>query len=327
MALIDPLIRHNTIELKDEPMNVSFSFFTKKEAVINSASNENYPSSNTLPEPAKRGRPRKTKTLSNGDNVVLASEEAESLPLYQSNEPYIDTYRETNNMLKSSVMQIDQLNGGITHELEIIKASKTLKNKYNYISELTGTSSSLLGTKISAIREMNKIITDCHNLDMKRIKELNIGKDEGNDDQRIMDQYNAFISTPMGNYSPLGPSMIDITLPNGSMNNIVRTDISETGDTGFDNYVNYMTPEQNRMRQERNPNVKTVVMYNQETGGRSFDIIDMVTGQSIPNLTRPADFILEDLTINVRAGTARNSNIDTDYPLIVIGQQGSINDY
>lgn len=319
MALIKPVYHVDKEDKKNKGESlINLDFFTSDKAVL-----PINPEPST-PEPPRRGRPPKKKNI-NGENVVLA-DESEPLEQYQTNAPYLDSYKETNNMLRSSVIQIDVLNNDIQQELQIIKNSKTLKRKYEYISEMSGTSSSLLGTKISAIREMNKVITDCHNLEMKRIKDLKIEVDQ-NDDKHIMDLYNAFVTTPVGtNYVPLGPSMTDMTLVNGS-NGIVRADINPSGDIGYDNYLRNMTPEQNRMRMERNPNIKTVVVYNQETGDRNFDVIDTSTGQSIPNMPMPPAFVLDDMNINIRTGTARNSNTDMDFPLIVVGRPDSLNNY
>jgi len=300
---------------------MDFSYFNKNKEIHVGSNRTEDNVGGEMPTP-KRGRPKKK--LDNGDTIVLADEET-NLPKYQSTEPYADSYKDTTMMLRHTVAQIDMLNNDIKSELDTIKGSKTLKNKYGYMSELTSTSSTLLGTKISAIREMNKVITDSHNLDMKRIKEMKMTGDEQDDDKRMMDMYSAFISTPIGAYNPLGPNIVDITLPGAA--NMIRSDIAPSGDMGYDNYMRNMTPEQNRMRLERNNNVQTVVMYDQQTGNRWFDVIDMNTRESIPNVTRPGDFILEGVTINVNAGTARNSNIDTTYPLVVIGTRDSILDY
>ena len=140
--------------------------------------------------------------------------------------------------------------------------------------------------------------------------------------------YNAFISTPVGFNGATGfnvPSGVDMTMPAG-VQSMVRADLSD-GDVGYNNYMSSMSPEQNRMRLEDNPNIQTVVVYNQETGARWFDVIDSQTGASVPNITKPSDFLLEDTTIDVRNGIARNTNLDTTYPLMTIGNNQSIMEY
>ena len=143
--------------------------------------------------------------------------------------------------------------------------------------------------------------------------------------------YNAFIKTPVqgalppGYATPLGPSMMDITLPDNNLD-ITRGVVGSAEEVAYQSYLNNITPEQNRMRLERDPNIKTVVVYNQETGARYFDVIDTRTGQSVPNVAKPDDFLLDNMTINVRSGTARNSDANLDFGLIVVGNRG-MNDF
>src|SRR5574344_1967430 len=159
----------------------------------------------------KKKKKTKTKKLADGTEIVLADQESD-LSFSQSNAPYSKTYDETNNMLKASIYQIDGLQTEITQELKKIKESKALKKKYEYISEFASTISSLVSTKVTAIREMNNSITQGHNLEMKRMKDLKLTENEKDDDKHIMDMYNAFISTPMGSYNPLNtPSLADMT--------------------------------------------------------------------------------------------------------------------
>ena len=309
-------------EIKQEDLGVDFSFFESGDANLRLKNNvEGAPI-------IKQKRPRKKK-LADGTEYIAAEQPNKA----ETEEPYIDSYTETNNMLRSSIGQIDQLSSEIKSELDTIRASKTLKNKYNYIAELTSTSGTLLGTKITAIREMNKVISDCHNLEIKRIKDLKLTQDDQDDDKKIMDLYNAFINTPISagggavNPQSIIPSASDITLgmnTTGAAAPIVASDIY---DTGYANYINNLTPEQNRMRMENNPNIQTVVVFNPETGARHFDVIDKSTGQSIPNISRPDEFMFEDITIDVRNQVARNTAIDVVYPLIVVGGNGAINEY
>ena len=88
-----------------------------------------------------------------------------------------------------------------------------------------------------------------------------------------------------------------------------------------------LTPEQNRMRMESNPNIQVVVRYDQATGQRYFDVVDKVTGTSVPNYPRPDNFLLEDTTIDIHTGIARNRNINTVWPLVIEGQNTPITEY
>lgn len=286
---------------------MNFNFFSDNSCAL--------PVDSTTSEPPKkkRGRPAKTKKI-NGNDVVLADQSEDNnsqgeLTMLQSNQSYIDSYDETNNMLRGSVMQIDTLQNEINTDLQQIRSSKTLKKKYDYIAMLAGSMSSLIGTKVTAIREINKSTTDSHNLELKRTKELKLNEAAVDDDKAIMDMYNAFISTPVGTYSqPLGPTMMDMTM---GTNNIVRADIP--GD-----YVPEMTSSQNMMRLEHNPNIKTVVVYDASTGTKYFDVIDKMTGQPIPNVERPDAMFLEDTNIDLRNNIARNNNLDRTYDLVIM---------
>ena len=314
-------IHYEQPEIEVGNLGIDFNFFSSEKAsmpLIEDAA--------TVTPTKKRGRPPKKKTLSDGSEVILAEDNEQPLSHLQSNVPYEAGYEETNNMLRTAIMQTDMLSRDIKEQLDIIKPSKTLKKKYEYISELINTSSSLINTKLSAIKELNKVKTDCYNLELKRIKELKLNAaDDQDDDKRIMDMYNAFINTPVNTGMQLAPPIIDMTL---SGNDIVRAEVGASiADAGYSSYINNLSPEQNRMIMEKNPNIKTVVKYDQSTGNKWFDVIDVTTGVSVPNMPVPSDIILQDTQVSVARGVARNANIDTTYPLIVLGSSESIMDY
>ena len=78
-----------------------------------------------------------------------------SLQFHQSNEPYMNAYAETNEQLDSAIKQLDALGNGLMNELVNIQGSKTLRNKYNYINDMTQTVSGIISAKIGAIKEKN----------------------------------------------------------------------------------------------------------------------------------------------------------------------------
>lgn len=270
-----------------------------------------------IQESSPKKKSNSKRSLSDG-LIVHANND---LPQTMSNQPYHDSYNETNNMLKSVIYQSDAMSNDINKDLNDIRRSKTLKKKYDYISLLSSTSSALLGTKVTAIRELNKSITDSHNLELKRTKELKLTQAEEDDDKRISDLYNAFISTPIGvggaaNFIPQSSELNYV--PSGAIE-IGAT--GANGDIGYEKYLNNMTPEQNMMRFENDPNVKTVVKYQSDTGARWFDVIDLRTGESIDNTSKPSPMLLENLTLDVRNSIARDTNLDITYPLVVIGNK------
>lgn len=308
-----------TEEDKKSNSILNLDFFTNKENT-KGISSTGAVTTEPVTTGKKRGRPKKDPNL---NEMVKADENAAQgeLPFHQTNEPYKNSYNETNDMIKASIYQIDTLNSTMVEEITNIKNSKTLKGKYNYLSQLAGVSSSLLGTKLGAIKEMNKVITDSHNLELKRIKDLKLNtNDKVDDDKYIMDMYNAFINTPVGTYGGNGlnaPSMVDMTMMNG-VNNMVRVEMGTQNGTGFDAYLNNLTPVQNMMMLEKDPNVKTVVVYDAMTGNRWFEVMNTATGETLTNVDKPDAMFLEDTTLDTRNGIARNVNLDTTYPLIVI---------
>lgn len=258
----------------------------------------------------KRGRPKKK----DGEvQEAIIMDKPKELPMCQSNEPYLNTYEDTNNMLKNAIDEIDCMNLCVAKDLETIRSSKTMKNKYNYISDLTGISSSLIGTKINAIKELNKSKTDSHNLELKRMKDISATQAAETDDNKyIMDMYNAFVQTPVGNIpSGFMPNQMDFQSGASGM-------IPVQGPNQPQQQQN-LTPAQNRMRLDvTNPNIKVVVVYNSTTGEKYFDAMDTMTMERIPNYPLPSEMFLKDTVPYVNEGVARNVNLDQTYPLVVI---------
>lgn len=274
----------------------------------------------SISEPSEKKK--RTRKSSSVNDIVVANVEPE-VPLCQTNKPYQDTYAETNAMLRQSINQIDGVSSDIMSQIDDIKGSKTLKRKYDYLGNLINTQATLINAKISAVREMNHTITECHDLEMKRSKEImKINTAEKADtDKFIMDTYSAFISAPTANnvqYAPPTASMISSgnMMPSLAIPPVGITS-SDQYDAGYSNYINNLTPEANMMILESNPNIKTVVRYNPETGNRIFDVVDMTTGQSIPNTPKPAAMFLEDTFIDIKTNIAKNNNLNTTYPVVI----------
>ena len=234
---------------------------------------------------------------------------------------YFGTFSKTNLMLEGAIAQTDQLSAEVKEDIDNIRASKTLKNKYTYITNLTASSASLISTKIAAIKEINATIQNSHKLELDRLKMTKDAEKDQSDDSRMMDLYKAFVNTPVGTYaSPNVPSVTEMTMD--PMGNGISPITMGSGDLP----VGQLTPEQARMRMESNPNIMTVVKFNQSTGQRFFDVIDRTNGASVPNYPRPDSFLLDDTNIDVHAMSARNKNLDIVWPLVFIGD-GDISEY
>jgi hypothetical protein len=285
----------------------------------------------TDPPKRKRGRPRKEEQQQSTSIVEVGQNKnsmTPSLPICQTNEPYQNTYDETNNMLRFSVMQLDTLAVDVKGEIDAIKNSKTLKGKYKYMSDLCATASSIIGSKISAIKEMNSVTTKCHELEMRRIKEIKSVQAQQDDDKYIADLYNAYINTPIGGMQH--PAM-QYTSSNvaGNMGALMSgiDAVPNNEEQGFANYMQNLTPEQNRMINGDNPNIETVVVYNPNTGDKDFDVIDTSTGMPVPNYPRPNRGLLDDVTIDFSTGIASNSNIGQHWKVFTTTGDDIINHF
>lgn len=276
-------------------------------------------------EPAKRkrGRPRKSEQQQNTETTVVqrGSTSSSGLPLCQTNDPYEDTYEETNDMLRLSIAQLDILAGDVKGEIDNIRGSKTLKGKYKYISDLCATASSLVSSKISAIKEINSVKTKCHELEIRRIKDIkSAASNQQDDDKYIADLYNAYINTPIGagQHPALQYTSSNVA---GNMSALIGgVNASPTNEEqNFNNFMNNLTPEQNRMILGDNPNIETVIVYDPNTGDKMFDVVDTSTGTPVPNYPRPDRGLLDDTSIDFATGIASNTNIGQSWKVVVLG--------
>lgn len=319
MNLISPFIEKETvmsiepIANMDGDIGVDFSFFSGDEAkkIDAGASSDKGAKKKSKPKVALNGEILPERNAPMPPNGSIAEVD------------YARSYTETNNLIRGTIIQADELGAEIKADIDTIRASKTLKNKYNYITNLASSAGSILSTKIAAIKELNSTITQAHNLELNRLKALKLNENAENDDKRMMDLYSSFINTPIGSYVPNTPTIQDLTIGVNNMN----SGLSSIELPAAINGEGALSPEQNRMRMEANPNIQVVVRYDQSTGQRCFDVIDKNTGASVPNYPRPDGFLLEDTTIDIHAGIARNRNINSVWPLVMDGQNTPINEY
>ncbi len=272
----------------------------------------------TIEEPTKRrGRPKKK----DSSVQMYRGESERKLSMMESKDPYIKTYDETNKQLQSTINGIDLMAAQIEQDLAMVRGSKTLKKKYDYICELVSTSGSLVANRISAIRELNNSITNSHRLEMNRAKQIQESNEGIDDDRAIMDTYNAFIHTPMGNVQslPSGFNVPPSILNGGSGLPITKNGVTE--DQMYQSFVNNPSPEMSAIALEKNPNIKIVVVYNQETQDKYFDVVDVSTGKSVPGIERPSDRLLNTMDINLRDGIARNLDANIAYDLVMVGNR------
>lgn len=257
------------------------------------------------------------------DEIIVVGNDGSGLSLIQSNQSYMTAYEETNSQLNDAIMQLDALGNAVVSELNEIKGSRTIKNKYGYINDMTSTASSIISAKISAIKEKNKTINDVNNMELKRMKDLNLNESKEDDNTRIMNLYDAFVNTPVGSgmapSSVLGPSFSDMTIYN-SGNAGQQAMMLQGGDNSMDiAWQQGLDPAKNRMLLQAQGRIKTVVYFNNETGDRWFDVIDPTTGVPVPNVEKPDPGRLYELELNLAGGFAKDKQLNETYDLIVLG--------
>ena len=280
----------------------------------NKLTNETIASEDTHVE-VEEDKPKRKRATPKKEPLYKYDDGPKKLEAYQSNESYNKKYEETQSILKGTIADIDDICRTVAMHLSKLNSSASSRN-YRYITDLTNTQAALINSKISAIREMNSSITNANRLDLNRAKDLRMSEDKQDNDKYIMDLYNALINTPINNGARLGPTMVESTTKTDSRQYMPYGN----DDYGYEEYMRNMSPEQNRMFMEGNPNIQTVVVYNQTTGERKFDVVDTRTNESIPNMPIPDRSFLEDMTISFKSMTAKNTNTNTTYPLVVVGE-------
>lgn len=271
-------------------------------------------------KPKKRGRPKKETPAG-----MVPVESDRELSILESNRPFIDSYKESQEQLRNTITGIDALASQISKDLQDVRASRALKRKYEYICELSSTIGSLVGNRITAIREINNTITQSHKLDMDRNKQMKAAQVGMDDDKAIMDMYRAFVNTPVGSIPGMPPTL---NVPNTALNNPISAvpiqdpnTVYMNEDMGYQQFLNTPSPELNAVHQEQNPNIKPVVMYNQESGEMFFDVQDVMTGQSYPNIQPPPPELIMGLKPDLQNGVAKNPTAGLTYDMRLVGNR------
>lgn len=249
---------------------------------------------------------------------------ATSMSYVQENIPYASAYAETNKQLDDSIAQLNMLGMETLAELNLVRASK-IRNRHNIIRDMTENATSIINAKLSAIKEKNNTINQINKLELDRLKQLKITASEEDDNTKIANLYNAFVNTPIGaGPGVLGPSMQEIIMNQPSGNAIPVTQIGDDQQM----WEAGLSPAQNRMLLDAKGVIETIVMYDEATGNRWFEVVDKNTRQPVPNVEKPDNTNIYDLDINIRGNFAKDSNRGVVYPLVVInGGDQSIMQY
>lgn len=273
----------------------------------------------------KKKREPKPKAES-GEMVRVKDEQPDKLSGVVEETPTAYTYMETTNLLHNTLGEIDSLAGELAREFANVKNSKYIKNKYNTMIGLSENISSLLNTKISAIREINSSISKSNDMDFKKMKELKAAQASQNDDKYIADLYQSFINNNADMRAQLNIPQVDQGMMYGS--GIIRSDTPIMNnppagvpqDIGYLNYMAKMTPEQNLMMYENDPNVKQVVVFDASNGAKFFQYMNTATGQVIPNAPVYDQMFMEDTTLDIKNKIAKNNNLHETFPIVIINE-------
>lgn len=238
--------------------------------------------------------------------------------------PTAYSYYETNAMIRDTIGQIDAINAELVSEFQSVLHNRTMKNKYNVLIGLSENIGSLIGNRIQAIKEANNSITKSNDMDYKKFRDAKAAQAAVSDDKYISDVFQALITNK--NYAPAQHQLPQMDSSSLYGSGIVRADILDTqmgqaapiADLGYMNYITNMTPEQNLMRYEGNPNVKQVVIFDAASGAKIFKMMDMSTGQVIENVPTYDQTIMEDTTLDIKNKIAKNINLNETFPIIVI---------
>lgn len=257
-----------------------------------------------------------------------------------------DKFADTNQLLSQTINQSDYLFIKVEEELDKYKKNPSFggKSRSLSMSTLLNTQANILGTKISAIKESNNIrktivdnILKRDQMQMQARMKVFAPKEDidQNSDKAIADAYYSLINASRYGlptiHNPLAQSSINTgislqgnIIPTSSLNTSIIT--SGPGEMQpsdpLNSFIgNNMTPNQKRMILEHNPNVKIVVFYDQSTGGKKFEALDVNTGKIIPGVQLPASFLLEDMRIDFNNALAYNSSANLNYPLVVVGRR------
>ena len=323
-----------TIEIEDQEEKREFGL--NAESMVDDGNDAGLV--NIGPEPKKKrapGRPSQnnmyTDIVTDDANTAKKKKDSYESKIEKGYAPQVG-------LLGGALTQANEMYGLIDEELKKYRERQGYGGKSRNIamSNLMNTQVGLINTRITAIRELTSIRNKINDLVAKHDQLMKDSGDE-NSDRVIMDAYRGMLNAAYYNMpnmqSPLHPTTLN-TGKNLSGQVVPTSNIGGgapiiTDDTSMPSMSvapmmsqnGALDPVHNRMILEKNPAIKTVVVYDQSSGNKYFDVVDVNTGQSIPNVQRPGNFLLDDMRVDTRTGLATNSNANMSYPLVIIGSR------
>ena len=331
------------IEIVDTKNNNNSFGFDHNKMIKSSPSDGSVLLPDIVPKKRGPGRPPKdpNKQLlyTNSDGIIKAQTEKNENNMQKELE---DGYSNTNKLLYSAIAQADTMYLDINTQLDSMRNNRRANIKMQNISDLMNIQVGLINSKISAIRELNNARNKINDLIMKN-KQLNKDTIDQNSDKQVMDAYYALLNAPQYGLPQIGQVLAPTTVNTGITlkgNNLQSDIIGSTMmpvnrdfngntvinngysvDSDFENYKESLSPTQKRMIVGNDPNVKAVVVYDQSTGNKWFDIVNIQNGMSIPGVERPAEFLLDDMKLDFRNGLATNAKANLSYQLVLVGNR------
>lgn len=284
----------------------------------------------TAPKKRGPGRPSKNSDANSYTDIVVADHGKKEKSLEKQ---YEKGYFDNAKMLYGAIAQTEQVYQDINEELIKFRTNKAYggRSRIDAMSNYMNTQVSLINTKITAVRELNNIRSKINDLVMKKEQQL---KDTGDDnsDKAIMDAYYALVNAQRYGLPPIQRPLDNTSINTGINlrgNPIQSTGIITAGtnqdstDNSFQEYQNNLDPTKKRMIADKDPNIKTVVVYDQNSGNKYFDVINVSTGTTVPGVERPGEFLLDNMRVDINNGIAVNSNANMTFPLVIIGTRAS----
>ena len=238
---------------------------------------------------------------------------------------YSDTYQATTNMAYKIIGQTDELLNEAKQDLDYIRSQRSMKGKYHYTNAILGSMSSLLGTKLAAIKEINSTIKATNDAEYRRFKDF-AAANAMDDNKAVMDAYTAFVSAPVGAPEYHQPGTMNLT---AGLNGIIRADypadVQKNMDRGMADYLANLSPEEMLMVND-NGDLEEVILYDEASGAKQFKWINNKTGQFMDNIPPSSNITLNDFNIDTKTMTARNSNLNSIKRVISVNN-GALNKF
>lgn len=262
-----------------------------------------------------RGRPRKNPDEATGMAPVQQNTVTQG-NLFCTNTPYMSTFDQSIKQYDYIAGQAAVMASELKLQFDSIKNNKVMKNKFMHLNECASAINSLLSTEIQCVREKTKIQSDCHNFEMKRSQAQKAAEAAVPDNKYVADLYQAYINMPTAQQVPNNPLTMTAAVANNNPAYSYTPVMDDSAD--YANFHNNITPEQNRMILGDNPNIETVVCYNDATDEKYFMVIDNLTGQPVPNYPLPDEMMLQGADINKLTMTVSNSNFGEQWRLVPV---------